>query len=188
VKLTTLPVRIMTAALALTALLVGLVLRENQARASGREVRLPMEAVDPRDLLTGHYVALRLTQVVDPGQPCPPGLVGADWLALTPSDRGARLTGGATTRKGAQALGPIAMKGEARCLEFGSGLDAARSTDLDIRVRRFHIAQAQAQAMEVALRNRGAQPSYAVVSIGGDGKARLKGVIVGGRRSDLTWF
>ena len=65
------PLRIAAAAAVLVLLLVAVVLRENGARAAGREVLLPMEAVDPRDLLTGHYVALRLSQQLALGQPCP---------------------------------------------------------------------------------------------------------------------
>jgi hypothetical protein len=57
-----------------------------------------------------------------------------------------------------------------------------------IGVSRFHIDQKRAEAMEKALRDRNAQPAYAVVSVGDDGKARLKGVIIGGQRADLTWF
>jgi hypothetical protein len=179
-----LPIRIVAAALVLTAALVGVVLREDQARNAGREARLPMEAIDPRDLLTGHYVALQLTQVLDPLQACPPGLDGSKWITLTPSDRGDRVTGGGQTRAEAQKLGPLVIKGGASC--FG-GSPGGRIV-LDIGVRRFHIAQTQALAMEKALRNRDAQPSYAVVSVGADGKARLKGVIVGGQRADLTWW
>jgi uncharacterized membrane-anchored protein len=38
----------------------GLVAREEWLRARGFEVRLPVEGYDPRDLLSGHYVAFRL--------------------------------------------------------------------------------------------------------------------------------
>ena len=66
-----LPWRILAAALLLTMMLIGLVISESRARAAGREILLPREAVDPRNLLTGHYSALRLTQALAPGQPCP---------------------------------------------------------------------------------------------------------------------
>ena len=63
---------------------------------------------------------------------------------------------------------------------------------LDIGVDRFHADQDEAERIERALRARradGSAPSaFAVVSVGADGRARLKGVIVDGRRTDLTWF
>jgi uncharacterized membrane-anchored protein len=181
-----LPARILAAAVLLTALLVGLVLREDQARRTGREALLPMEAVDPRGLLTGHYVALRISQTQAPGQPCPPGLDRAEWLALALTPRGDRVVGGAATREAAAKLGPLVIKGSASCLQIGRA-DTAQ-VDLDIGVRRFHIDQKQALAMEAALRNRSNQPAYAVVSVGQDGKARLKGVIIAGQRAELGWF
>lgn len=188
-----LTLRIMGAALVLIALLIGLVLRENQARDAGREVRLPMEAVDPRELLTGHYVALRLTQLQAPGQACPPGseavMVKPGWIALTPGPTGDRVTGVGPDRASAAKLGPVQLRGKVNC--WGGSrepTDRAR-LDLDIGVRRFHADQAQSEGFDKALSNRkvGEATAWAVVSVGEDGKARLKGVIIGGRRADLNW-
>ncbi len=39
----------------------GLIAREEVARASGADVRLPVEGYDPRDLLSGRYVRFRLS-------------------------------------------------------------------------------------------------------------------------------
>ena len=69
------PMRILVAALALASVLVGLVLWEDRARAQGQEVVLAMEAVDPRSLLSGHYVALDLSERLPTGGACRRGPV-----------------------------------------------------------------------------------------------------------------
>ena len=77
---------------------------------------------------------------------------------------------------------------------------ARHLADLDGAVRALNDGQqqlhggithvAEAQAIEKALRQRrqGEAPAFAVVSVGDDGRARLKGVIVDGKRTDLTWW
>lgn len=185
-----LPVRILAAGLLLAAALVGLVIYEGQARARGQEVRLAMEAFDPRSLLTGHYAALQLVHTLPPGVACPDGQAEG-WLALAPDGPVHQLAGVAETRADALKLAPVAVRGSASCLG-GGPLDnplAAQRVALDIGVDRLHADQAEAQGLETALRAGPERPeALAVVSIGQDGRARLKGVIVGGRRTDLDWF
>lgn len=53
------PLRLLLIAAAMTAVLAGLVGHHAWRRASGEEIRLAMEPVDPRDVLLGHYVELR---------------------------------------------------------------------------------------------------------------------------------
>jgi hypothetical protein len=190
-----LPLRIAAAAAVLVLLLVGVVLRENGARAAGREVLLPMEAVDPRDLLTGHYVALRLTQQLPLGLPCPKDATSFEsgrWIGLKPVDGHYRYTGVGATRQAALAGGAeVAVRGGVYCSRMAFGNGDADVVTLDIGVDRFHADQDEAQAIDKALAQRrpGEAPSaFAVVSVGQDGRARLKGVIVGGKRTDLTWW
>lgn len=189
-----LPLRIAAAAAVLVLLLVGVVLRENGARAAGREVRLPMEAVDPRDLLTGHYVALRLTQQLALGQPCPrerSTFEDGGWIGLKPDGDHYRFVGVGASRRAALGGGAeLAVRGGAYCSRSAFGTAEPDMVTLDVGVDRFHADQDEAQAIEKALRERrqGAAPAFAVVSVGDDGRARLKGVIVGGKRTDLTWW
>ena len=73
----------------------------------------------------------------------------------------------------------------------GEAGGSREAVTLDIGVDRFHAGQDQAQAMEQVLRGRrdpGAAPAFAVVSVGHDGRARLKGVILDGKRTDLDWW
>lgn len=79
-------------------------------------------------------------------------------------------------------MGPVAVRGFARCL--GDGIE------LDVGVRRFHADQSEAEALERALRpgGSGAGQAFALISVGRDGRARLQGVEVNGRRVELDWF
>ena len=184
----TLPLRILGAGLLLAAALVGLVTYEGQARARGQEVRLAMEAFDPRSLLTGHYAALQLTHALPDEIPCPDG-GETGWLALRADGAVHRLAGMAASREAALKLGPVAVRGTASCLGGGAPADGPRQVVLDIGVDRMHADQQEAQALETALRARPDRPeALAVISVGRDGRARLKGVIVGGRRTDLDWL
>lgn len=190
-----LPIRILAAAVLLVGVLISLVILEDRARASGQEVVLAMEAVDPRDLLTGHYVALQLTQRMPAGQACPsnmPARNQSGWLALRKVGDRHVLTGGAQTREAARKLGDLAVQGHANCITARTpdGVDGEAAT-LDIGVDRSHTDQKAAEAMEKQLRARPAgQPvsAFAVVSVGDDGRARLKGVILDGKRTDLDWW
>ena len=190
------PWRIGGAGAALAVALVGLLAWEGHARAAGREVALPIDAVDPRGLLTGHYVELALRQELA-GAGCPPGTEQAvptgpfgegeprAWVALSDTGAGWRVAGAASNRREAARLGPVAVRGSARCYPGGDG-----TVDLDIGITRFHADQGEAEAIERALigRRAGEAAAFALVSVGRDGRARLNGLLVGGRRVELEWW
>ncbi len=188
-----LPLRILAAGLLLTTMLVVLVVAEDRARAAGREVALPMEAFDPRSLLTGHYVALQLAQRLAPGQACQirnRPIQEGGWLGLRAAD--GRFMGAGDTREAAlRAGGDVAVRGGVHCSRVMIDQAEANVVILDVGVDRFHADQDEAEAMEKVLRARPdgrPVPAFAVVSVGHDGRARLKGVILDGRRTDLTWW
>jgi hypothetical protein len=62
---------------------------------------------------------------------------------------------------------------------------------MHLGIERFHINQADAVRIERILRERvpGGEPrAYAIVSVGRDGRARLKGLMVDGERLELSWL
>lgn len=168
--------------------LVGLVAWEGRARAQGAEARMAVEGFDPRNLLTGHYAAIELLDQLPAGAPCPAlsdDARGRSWIVLRPAGDRHRVAAAFPSRAEAQRFGRgLIVRGQVSC----RGADAVIRTQLG--VERFHASQAQAEAIEDALRTQSAEgePAYAVLSIGEDGRARLKGLIVGGRRVDLDWF
>ena len=188
--------RILAAALLLTLALIGLILRENHLRDVGREAILSIDAVDPRDLLTGHYVAIRISEARPDLAVCPKGLPtplkpGLIQLAPGPDGRHHLVTG-------PQARGELKVTGFADCQDIalserappvpgGPLVLAPPIVTLDIGVHRYHADQDEAEAIDKVLRNRNPGSAAVVVSIGPDHRARLKGLILNGKRTDITW-
>ncbi|MEW5688356.1 MAG: GDYXXLXY domain-containing protein [Pseudomonadota bacterium] len=198
------PVRILAVAGVLALGLVGLVVREGRARAEGQEVRLAMTGYDPRSLLSGHFVQFQLRQDLPPAAPCPgQSEAGASvedgWVALRADGARHVAAGAASTREAALRLAPVAVRGVLTCTP---GLAPQRPGDddrplevqtllLDLGIDRIHLDQAQAEVMERQLRRfdpDAVVEADALVSVGRDGKARLVGVVVGGKRTDLDWW
>jgi hypothetical protein len=177
--------RILAAAGICAASLITLVINENSARASGLEVHLRMEGVDPRSLLSGHYVALALTDRLAPGEDCP--TMGAwRWVALRRDGAFHALVGGAMSRDSAQQVGPLPVRGTFTCISSGDPATQGWVT-LHVGAERFHVNQREATRIERALRDADpGTPAYAIVSIGRDGRARLKAIVVNGERLDLS--
>ncbi len=188
--------RILAVAALCAAALIALVVSEGFARESGQEALLPMEAVDPRALLPGHYVELRLIQRLEPGEPCPQVEGGAEWIAFNRGDNDVlTFAGGARSREGATQIAPVPVKGSFMCSDPVIGVDEHPGVpgwvQLDIGIDRFHINQAEAERIERVLRDQrpGEEArAFAIVSIARDGRARLKGLVVDGERLDLNWL
>lgn len=202
-KLTSIPMRIAAASALLALGLVGLVVREGVARAGGQEVRLAITGYDPRSLLTGHYVQFQLVDTVPAEQMCVwrdrrlQPRAGDVWFATRRDGTAHRIVAAATNRAAALRRGEVAIRGGGACY----GVSLARpgvgdtpmspvSATIDIGVDRIHLDQGEAEALEKILQGREgpAPPSWAVISVGRDGRARLKGLVVGDRRVDLDWF
>lgn len=185
------PLRILIVAALCLVALVTLVVRESMARDAGTEILLTMEAVDPRSLLSGHYVIVDLRERITPSSVCPERTGQQQWLALTPNGGHHSFAGATADRESAAQLGPIVVRGDFDC--FAPAPDTAPDgwTSLDLGIDRFHINQTDAERIEHVLRDQAAgegTPVYAIVSIGRDGRARLKGLVVDGERIELNWF
>lgn len=183
------PLAILLAGLLLAAALVGLVVRETASRDEGREVVLTLQGVDPRELLSGHSVIFQLVEPLNPGEMCPVTLMdpraGKGWVALSPKGDHWQATGRAADRATAARLGELTVRGQASCSP-----DDPHQTTLEIGVTRFHASQADAERISAAIarwRPGEPVPAYALVSIGRDGRARLKGVRIGAERFGLDW-
>jgi uncharacterized membrane-anchored protein len=179
-------VRILAAAGLLVALLVGLVIREDVARAGGREVRLAIGAIDPRSLLSGHYVDLQFVDEVPAGISCRRTIYldGQEkWVLLQAAGDRHVFAGGVVGDDFQPPPGAVMVRGQANCLGGQEG-----RVGLDIGIDRFHADQDEAQAIQAALQRREGDPAFAIVSVGRDGRARLKGLQVGGKRTELTWW
>jgi len=195
------PIRILIVAALCIAALIGLVVRESMARDGGQEVQLAMGAIDPRALLQGHYVIVALQDRLANEAPCPASLqhgVEGDprhhWLALSPNGPRHTISGQAASREEAMRLGALAVRGTGSCVmpavSEGESPEAG-IVQADIGISRFHIRQAEAERIErvlAAQRPEQETRAYAIVSIGADGRARLKGLNVEGERLMLNWW
>jgi hypothetical protein len=207
-------VRIVAVAVLLFVGLTAMIVREEQLRQSGREVLLRLETVDPRDLLSGHYAALNLEEPLAPGVPCthdwmaptaPGGFLNRvkapdGWVALSRKGDHYAPSGFAMTEAAAKKLGEIPVRGSLYCLE-GMALTENNVSSitpatevLNIGVSRFHADQRQAEHIAASIPvvvpwiKTNPPPAYAIVSVGADGRARLKGLLVAGQRLTLSWF
>jgi hypothetical protein len=192
-----LPLRIGVAAVLLVLALTGMVAREGYARATGVEAVLATAPVDPRNLLTGHYVALNLVDELPPGVACPKSPIeGESWIALRPHEGRHRVVGAGPTREAALRTGGLAVRGTVICQNpqpdrIGPSVLGPPSATLEIGVTRFHADQTEALAIEDVVGDRaaaGPPRTFAIVSVGTDGRARLKGMLIDGRRVELDWF
>lgn len=196
----TLAQRLLAAGALLLIALISLVVVEARARAAGTEVILDMEPIDPRSLLSGHYVILGFAHTLPPGAQCPPiaelpyDRRREGWVALTRRGERHVVTGAATSRAEAQRLGEIAVRGAAHCNPPTPAAEGAPASDgavrLDLSVDRYHADQDEAEAIEKAIRDRdsGEARVAAILSIARDGTPRTTGLVVDGKRIELTWF
>jgi len=188
--------RIMIVAGACALALIGVVALEGAARASGQEVLLEVRGVDPPSILSGHYVQLRVSQTLKPSDYCPDDQPGWDWIALRPIGGGVYgVAGGAHSRDQTEQIGPLPVKGSFTCVPPApasetdpAGVDGA--IDIEIGVDRFYINQNEAQRISALLNQQRAGEAhvYAIVSVGRDGRARLKGLQMDGKRLELSWL
>jgi hypothetical protein len=162
-----------------------------------------MEAVDPRTLLSGHYVIISLRESLGAEEPCPAPVSEAPfvtfpsdrhWLALAPHADVHRLVGSAPTREEALQIAPLVVRGTFTCSTGVAPSDGFPGAPgwvmLQIGIDRFYANQSEAERIDRVLRAQqpGAEARvYAIVSIGDDGRARLRGLMVDGERLDLGW-
>lgn len=188
------PIRIVAIAGLCAAALVALVVSEGFARDGGEEITLPMAAVDPRAILSGHYVQLNFAQTVAPDAACP-AAGDWEWVAMRQQGDIHVVTGGALSRDQAERLGPLPVKGTFTCSPPSPALPGVEATPgwltLDLGVDRFHINQRDALRIESVLREQRAGEetrAFAILSVGRDGRARLKALLIDGERFELSWL
>jgi uncharacterized membrane-anchored protein len=186
--------RILAVAGICAAALIALVVSEGFARQGGQEITLPMEAVDPRALLSGIYVQLNFTDRLEANAVCPES-GDWKWVALRPQDDIYVAAGGALSRDEAERMGPLTVTGTFTCsppMPAQPGMEGMPGwLTLDLGVDRFHINQADAERIEQVLRDQRAGEetrAFAILSVGHDGRARLRELLIDGERIELSWL
>lgn len=206
------PMRIMIVAGVCVLGLIGLVVREGYERdaPTSQAIEMRMQAIDPRSLLSGHYVIVSLQDIIvtnDGADPCANFQAienRRSWLAITStgSEGGAAPppeaprayapVGARSTREEAQALG-LAVRGWATCSEIPQEAStptrtAAVQTNL-AGIERFHAPQAEAERIDALMRAQAEDTQvYAMINVSTDGSARLVGLKVNGEIISLNWL
>ncbi len=186
------PWLIIGAALLLAGALVCLIIREYQARQAGTEVALRVQQMDPRSLLSGHYVQLTFIEEMPAGLACEQTMPGGSaaqpereeaWIALRTNGDHHSFAGVGMTRQDAARHGSLQLRGTATCVGRSD-----TQVLLMIGLDRFHASQKEAETLEAVMRGPGDHAVHARVSVGKDGRARLAGLKVDGRETRLDWF
>lgn len=188
------PLRILIVAALCVLGLIALVINEGAAREGGTEALLPMEAVEPRSLLSGHYVIVATQERLEATETCPVALQD-DRVLLAPT--GQTIAGApiyALADPTATLPDALSVEGTLSCSAPTPSVDDIAGQPgwvrYELGVDRFHINQADAERIERMLREQNVNETtraYAIVSLGRDGRARLKGLMIDGERLDLTW-
>lgn len=162
-----------------TLALSGLIAQERLIR-TGTEVVLATAARDPRDLLRGHYVTLRLAisdLPKDGGTTAPPALPlpGAPvWVTLVPGADGIWRAGALS----ASDPDGLAIRGVFQG-DFGD------SFAVDFDIARYYAPRDRALALEAAMQT---GTVAVILALAPDGRAALRGVVVDGVRQVDGWF
>ncbi len=207
----TLALRLQLIALAMIAVLAGLVGVHAVQRATGTELVIAMEPVDPRDILLGHYVVIRtpvhtLDLSAFPGAPDGEDAWGEGdevFVAMAEGEDG--LWRPERVAKRADALDPPLLRGRIenahRLYDYtewepgeagqpGRGperIEGTGRTELQVKynLERYYADPETAKALEDMRReNRLAL----IVSVGEDGGAVIKGLVVDGEPRYDTLF
>jgi uncharacterized membrane-anchored protein len=179
---------ILAAGAALSVIIAGAVALNANAVATGKEITVQAHGFDPRDFLAGHYVRLAydFSTPTIAAPDCYNKKGATIWVALAP-------TPGTTNDLQASkvACSRADLHSDALALK-GKSSGYSR---IEFGIERFYATQKDAERIEKALRGfnpdasaEAQPPVYAVLSVGKDGQARLKALLLGGERINLSWL
>lgn len=179
-----------------TIFLLGIAGIEHMKRVSGAEIILRTRPVDPRDLLRGAYVALdyEIERVHLPDLPTPADPSGwreGETLFVLLRPDGVAWRPVALSRKRATGdPGDVALRARyVRREDFAGSTEPGKNMPvdvlLDIGVDHFYAPEQAAKDLEAEGRE---APLDVILSVGGDGRATIKGLIVKGEKRYETLF
>lgn len=183
-----LPLRLLAAGLLLSAGLAAAAVMHISAVASGSEVIIPAQAFDPRALLTGHYAQLRYA-ISQAGAEAVAGVAPKPgwqpvWVAIVPAENDWKAVSVTAQKPAAAPAGGHLVRAEAR-------VHKDSPADLRYGIERIYAQQGEAEAIERAVRAVGESEDSrlkVVAALGRDGRLRVKGLVMGGKRTDLGWW
>jgi uncharacterized membrane-anchored protein len=189
-----LPLRLVLAGLVLSAALIAAVLIHVRAVAGGTEIVVAAHGFDPRSLLRGNYTELRFAisraAKISPPTKSPSRQWQPRWVTIVPDETTDwRVNAITIERPSNTPVGGKIVRADARF--FSASEDGFADADLRYGIERVYAQQKEAEAISVVLAH--ARPEdetkvQVVASLGTDGRLRLKGLIVEGKRQDFGWW
>lgn len=173
--------RLVLIAATMTAFLIGMIVDHAVRRASGTEVILDLEPVDPRDLLAGYYVI-----VSTPLHLLEPDSVGGD-DAFNPGDDLYVLVEEGEDGSW-RALSIHRERPEAGVFLHGKVQHESETMiRADYNLERYYADEETAQALELRRRD-DVGSMRLIVSVGPDGRALIRGLEIDGDRHIAPLF
>ena len=178
-------------ALVQSAALLKMVYDRHTLIKTGREIAIPVVPVDPRDLMRGDYVTL--------GYPISPlrrsALPGGDrvaklnsgaaiYVTLSPESAGGwKPVALAATYPPDVTQGDVVIKGRVQYNYGGDAANTGANDNLAVRygIESYFVPEGTGKPIELSIRDR---QVAAIVAVGPDGTAALKGLVIGDERHE----
>lgn len=168
-------IRLVLITAAMTAFLIGMVVDHAVRRASGTEVILDLEPVDPRDLLAGYYVIVSTPlHTLEPDSLAGDDAfaAGDDLYAIIEEDEDGSW----------RAVSIHLSRPEAGVFLHGKVQYASETMiRANYNLERYYADEETAQALELRRRD-DIESMRLIVSVGPDGRALIRGIEIDGER------
>jgi uncharacterized membrane-anchored protein len=175
-------------ALVQSAVLFEMIHARDRMLKSGREVTLAVRPLDPRDMLRGNYVTLGydISSLTKSGTESDPDFLGFTkggdvFVTLSPKPEG----GWAETHVGdvypsKVAPGDVVLKGRVQSTWTPQG-NAGTTVNVRYGIEQYFIPEGTGPELEAKVRDHKIE---AIVAVGADGTAVLKGLVIDGERHE----
>jgi uncharacterized membrane-anchored protein len=172
-------------ALVQSAALFKMVYDKDRLLKAGREITMPVKPLDPRDLFRGDYVTLgydvsTLNKSNTPDGRIPELRAGsAAFVTLSPKADGGWTVKDVAAEFPAQVeAGDVVLKGEVKN-SWARADGADRTVSVRYGIESYFVPEGTGRALESKVRDHKIE---AIVAVGSDGTAGLKGLVVDGER------
>jgi uncharacterized membrane-anchored protein len=149
--------------------------------STGREIRAAVVPVDPRDIFRGDYVTLGYGFTTGADIALPDGARQGDTVYAVLANQGASewsLSGVTDEVPAKLADGNVVLKGIVDSVRRGHSSGPSTVGRLRFGIERFYVPQGEGVAIEQQVRDK---RIVAVLAVGSDGKAALKGLEADGK-------
>lgn len=172
-------------ALMQSAALFKMVYDKDRLLKAGREITMPVKPLDPRDLFRGDYVTLGYDVSTLNKSNTPEGRTAelragsAAFVTLSPKADGGWMVKDVAAQFPAQVeAGDVVLKGQVKN-SWARADGADRTVSVRYGIESYFVPEGTGRALESKVRDHKIE---AIVAVGSDGAAALKGLVVDGER------